>query len=82
MSPPIHQDILTEKLKKYRYFSNEKHICIPIEQFELLFVHCYGGFLSDWEIRIGQNDIGKEELRLKNISGFEYRFPLVLDNRV
>lgn len=56
---------------EYLYFSNEKHICIPVAQFEIIFIHKYGGWLSDWGIRIID-----DFLHLENISGFKYIFPL------
>ena len=73
MSKLLSDSQLKEILKtEYRYFSDEKHICILVDYFETLFFHKYGGWLSEWEKRIT-----KDKLHLKSISGFEYVFPLI-----
>jgi len=65
-------DELKKRLSsEYWYFSNENHICVPVDLFEIIFTHKYGGFLSEWEVRIIDDAI-----HLKNISGFKYVFPL------
>lgn len=73
---PIHQDILLETLKKYgNHFISEHSTVIPIEQFIILFVHKYGGFLSDWTFWV---EVGKRhpEVHCQNISSMRYIFPI------
>jgi hypothetical protein len=69
--------LTTAKLKskienEYRYFVDEKSICISVKYFEIIFTYKYGGFLDDWT-----KWFDGDNLHLKSIGGFEYIFPFL-----
>ena len=68
--------LTTEKLletlrSQYCYFGDEKSNKIPVRHFEIIFIFKYGGFLEGWN-----KSIKKNKLKLQNVDGFEYVFPL------